>query len=214
MNRKGLVVKSRAYELADHVKPFAVDLPNMAFDEAVRQVKPQVLIGASGTPGVFTPEVIQTMAKNHETPVVFALSNPTANAECTAENAYKHSEGRAVFASGSPFAPVHYDGSIKVPGQGNNAYIFPGLGLGVLSAGITRITDDMLIVAAQTLADCVSDNVIDQGCLYPPLSDIRSVSVKIALAVAKVAQESDLLEKPLADNFEELVASSLYYPNY
>lgn len=214
LDRKGLVTQCRADDLPSHVKPFATDLPPMAFPEAVETIKPQVLIGASGTPSVFTKDIIEGMAKNHDVPVIFALSNPTANAECTAENAYLWSEGRAVFASGSPFGPVHVNGEIKVPGQGNNAYIFPGLGLGALQGGITRITDDMLISAAETLANCITEKELDQGCLYPPLSKIREVSVAIAMAVAKTASEHGLLKAPLADDFESELRASLYHPDY
>lgn len=214
LDRKGLVTQCRADSLPSHVKPFAADMPPMAFPEAVKTIKPQVLIGASGTPSVFTKDIIQDMAKNHDVPVIFALSNPTANAECTAEDAYLWSEGRAVFASGSPFGPVHVNGEIKVPGQGNNAYIFPGLGLGALQAGITRITDDMLISAADTLANCITEKELNQGCLYPPLSEIREVSVDIAMAVAKTAEQQGLLKTPLGNDFESELRSALYNPNY
>lgn len=214
LDRDGLVTQQRMDTLGSHVKPFAVDLPSMDFPEAMKEIKPQVLIGASGTASVFTEEIIRDMSANHDVPVIFALSNPTSNAECTAEDAYLWSEGRAVFASGSPFAPVHVNGEIKVPGQGNNAYIFPGLGLGVLHGGVTRITDDMLITAADTLANCISHKELDQGCLYPPLSDIREVSVRIALAVVKTAHEQGLLKSELPEDFEQQLRSSLYNPNY
>ena len=213
-DREGLVTQSRKDELASHVAPFAADLPPMEFSEAVKEIKPHVLIGASGTPGVFTADIIRTMAANYEIPVIFALSNPTANAECTAEEAYNHSDGRAVFASGSPFSPVHINGNIKVPGQGNNAYIFPGLGLGVLQAGVTRITDDMLISAAETLANCVSESELNQGCLYPPLSEIRQVSRDIAISVARTAEKQGLLIAPLNADFEDTLCDNLYQPHY
>ena len=186
----------------------------MSFEEAVREIKPDVLIGASGQPRVFTKDIVSFLASVHEHPVVFALSNPTSKAECTAEEAYKWSDGRAVFASGSPFGVVHVKGEIKVPGQGNNAYIFPGLGLGALLGKVTRISDEMLIVSAQVLAECVSNAEIEQGCMYPPLSEIREVSVKIAGGVAQAAEKLGDVQAPLPSDFEKQVRDRLYQPYY
>ena len=214
VNRQGLVTVRDAEGLGSHVAPFVKDLPPMAFEEAVRHIKPDVLIGASGTPRVFTKEIIEFLSSVHAAPVIFALSNPTSKAECSAEDAYLWSEGRAVFASGSPFGVVHVNGEIKVPGQGNNAYIFPGLGLGALFGGITRITDEMLISSAETLASCVTDKEIAQGCLYPPLHSIRDVSVKIAVSVAETAVSLGLVEGELPSGFEQYVRERLYEPFY
>lgn len=214
VNRKGLVTRSDIESLGSHVVPFAKDMPALSFEDTVREVKPDVLIGASGTPRVFTEDIISFLSSVHESPVIFALSNPTSKAECSAEDAYRWSDGRAVFASGSPFGVVHINGEIKVPGQGNNAYIFPGLGLGALLGGVTRITDDMLIESAETLANCVTDKEIAQGCLYPPLHTIRDVSVKIAAAVAKLAEAKGLVARPLPQDFENYVRDRLYEPYY
>lgn len=210
---KGLIVKSREV-LTDHARPFAADLPAMDAASALQAFKPDVLIGASGRPGIITEAMVQNLCEYHQHPAVFALSNPTANAECTAKQAYTWSQGRAIFASGSPFAPVEFDGETRIPGQGNNAYIFPGLGLGALLSGATRINDEMLISAADCLAGCVAQERIDAGCLYPPLSEIREVSAHIAVAVAKTAEQSGLLPTPLRADFAEYVRAHQYNPTY
>jgi len=214
VNSKGFVTSKNLEKLGSHLRPFAKDMPEMSFIEALKEIKPDVLIGASGQPKVFTEEVVSYMAEVHESPVIFALSNPTSKAECSAEDAYKWSDGRAVFASGSPFGVVHINGQIKVPGQGNNAYIFPGLGLGALLGKVTKISDEMLITSAQVLAECVSDAEIDQGCLYPPLSQIREVSVAIAVGVAEAAEKLEDVQQALPENFEQLVRDRLYQPYY
>ncbi|WP_096087515.1 NAD-dependent malic enzyme [Agaribacterium haliotis] len=214
VNRKGLVVDRDGVDYGPHLAPFSKAMPEMSFGQALDAIKPQVLIGASGTPGVFTQDIIEFMAEHNRQPVIFALSNPTSKAECSAEDAYQWSGGRAIFASGSPFGPVHINGEIKVPGQGNNAYIFPGLGLGALSGGITSISDDLLICAAQTLADSVTDNELAHGCLYPPLQDIRQVSQAIAVAVAERAAQLGAVRSPLVPDFAERLRVSLYDPRY
>lgn len=213
IDSKGLVTKSRD-DVTYHASPFAVDMEPMDLEQAIDALKPEVLIGATGRPGMFTRPVIEKMAAINQHPIIFALSNPTANAECTAEDAYRYSDGRAIFASGSPFDVVHIHGEIRVPGQGNNAYIFPGLGLGVLACEASCITDDMLIAATRTLAECVSENQLEQGCLYPPLHEIREVSVQIALAVARVASEKGLTSHVIDERFEEKLREELYDPRY
>lgn len=213
IDSQGLVTKCRT-DLAKHKQPFASVLSPMSFSEAVDKIKPDALIGATGTPGVFTQEIIESISRSHESPIVFALSNPTSNAECTAENAYTWSQGKAIFASGSPFNVVHINGGFKVPGQGNNAYIFPGLGLGAIHSGATRINNDMLISAAESLAKCVSQTQIDHGCLYPPLKEIRYVSIQIALAVARSAVRAGLSNATIDASFDESLIASMYDPRY
>jgi malate dehydrogenase (oxaloacetate-decarboxylating)(NADP+) len=157
------------------------------------------------------------MSRVNPRPVIFALSNPTSRAECTAEQAYRWSEGRAVFASGSPFEPVSLNGRTLVPGQANNAYIFPGLGLGVLVSGARRVTEVMFRTAARTLAGAVSQGALDSGLLYPPLGEIRAVSAEIARAVAEVAFAEGLARNPRPADLGAAVAREMYdavYPVY
>lgn len=214
----GLLTQGRK-NLPAHVMDYVKSMPNMSLLDAVKTIKPHVIIGATGAPGIFSSDVIRAMADNHEQPIIFALSNPTAHAECTAEDAYLNSDGRAIFASGSPFGPVFVNGAYKIPGQGNNAYIFPGLGLGALLGQIKEINDELLICAAHTLAECVSENQLVQGCLYPPLSEIRDVSFKIALAVMREAKNLDLLGPEMSQqeeeqDFETILINYVYDPYY
>ncbi|HWK53314.1 MAG TPA: NAD-dependent malic enzyme [Hyphomicrobiales bacterium] len=210
---KGLVTRDRP-RITGHAAPFAAALPPMSLEEAVATIKPHVLIGATGRGGTFGQELLELMGRLHEQPIIFALSNPTTKAECTAENAYVATGGRAIFASGSPFGVVNIDGKIKVPGQGNNAYVFPGLGLGALQGGLARITEDLLIVAAKALAETVSDYQLEHGSLYPPLKEIRQVSQNIAVAVAQAGQEAGLTRAPLPADFAERLHAAMYDPRY
>jgi len=132
-------------------------------------------------------DVIEAISSFNERPIILALSNPTSQSECTAEQAYTWSKGRAVFATGSPFDPVEYDGKIYVPGQANNAYIFPGFGLGVVMSGAIRVHDDMLLAASEALAQQVSEENFEKGLIYPPFSNIRKISAHIAANVAAKA---------------------------
>lgn len=209
----GLLTKGR-HDLMEHNLPYAIERPNMGFLEAIRELKPDILIGATGAGGTFTQEVIEEMCRVNERPVIFALSNPTSRAECTAEQAYRWSEGRAVFVSGSPFDPVEIDGQRFVPGQGNNAYIFPGLGLGLLASKAERVEDEMLIAAAHSLADQLSDDDLSSGSLYPPLNKIRQVSHTIACRVAQVVFDMGLTKKRRPRNLEERVEKMMYDPRY
>jgi malate dehydrogenase (oxaloacetate-decarboxylating)(NADP+) len=210
---KGLITKGRDM-LTKHSAAFAADLPPMSLEEAVAHIKPHALIGATGRGGTFNHALLEEVAKHHDHPIIFALSNPTTKAECTAEDAYHVTKGRAIFASGSPFNVVNVEGKVRVPGQGNNAYIFPGLGLGVLQAGITRINDELLITAARELAETVSEYQLQLGCLYPPLNTIRDVSLKIAVAVGRRAAELGLATKPVGSDFAAEVKMSMYDPRY
>ena len=210
----GLVVKSRE-GLHHHKLPYAHDheyLPGLL--EAVRALKPTSLIGVSAQPETFTEPVIRAMAEINERPVIFALSNPTSKSECTAEQAYGWSGGKAIFASGSPFDPVVHDGRTHVPGQGNNVYIFPGLGLGAVACGARRITNEMFFVAARTLSEYVTDESLETGCVYPPLPEIREVSARIAERVAEEAYKSGLASVPRPGDLGEFVRSQMYDPAY
>ena len=215
VDSKGLVVKNRGDHLAEHKEPYAHDhpfIPTLA--EAVKVLKPTVLIGVSGTPNTFTREIVEQMAAFNPRPVIFALSNPTSKAECTAEAAYAWSGGRAIFASGSPFAPVQFNGTRLTPGQGNNIYIFPGVGLGALACDARQVTDEMFLAAARTLAGLVTDEDLGIGRVYPSLTRIRDVSRKIATAVAEVAYENGFARAPRPRNLEEHIAERMFTPIY
>lgn len=211
--RKGLVVKGRE-GLAEHNLPYAHDHPQMGFLEAIREIKPHILIGATGNPGTFDEEIIATMAQLNERPAIFALSNPTSRAECTAQQAYEWSEGRAIFTSGSPFDGVEYEGRRLVPGQGNNAYVFPGVGLGAVACEASQINDAMFRVAAKALANMVSEENLTAGTLYPPLTRIRQVSLEIALAVAEQAYADGLAKRERPEDLRGFISGQMYEPGY
>jgi len=214
VDSRGLVVARRG-DLAAHKLPYAHEHAPLAdLRAAVEVLQPTVLVGVSGQGGAFTEPVIRALAAYQQRPVVFALSNPTANAECTAEQAYRWSGGRAVYASGSPFAPVELDGRTFVPGQGNNVYIFPGVGLGVVAVRARRVTDEMFMAAAKTLARECSTDDLELGRISPPLSAIRRVSAAIATAVAEVAYAQGLAEEPRPAELRAHVESLMYVPEY
>jgi len=210
---EGLVVNSRN-DLLPHNLPYAHNHPPTDFISAIKQIKPHVLIGATGFPGAFTQEAIELMAEINQRPAIFALSNPTSRAECTAEQAYEWTQGRAIFTSGSPFDEVRFKDKVFKPGQGNNAYIFPGIGLGVIVSEATRISEDMFLVAARTLADLVSDEDLSVGSIYPALQNIREVSLQIAIAVAEevVASNYSSIQKP--SNMKQMIEDYMYEPTY
>jgi len=214
VDSKGLVVKNRQ-DLAEHKLHVAHDFPFQPdLLSAIQALQPTAIIGVSTQAKAFDRQVIETMASLNERPVVFALSNPTSKAECTAEEAYAWTEGRALFASGSPFAPVSLGGKRFVPRQGNNSYIFPGVGLGVIAVKARRVTDAMFMAAARTLAEQVSAEDLAQGSLYPPLAQVLDVSARIAAAVAAVAFHDGLagIERPA--DLLGFVRAQMYDPRY
>ena len=213
VDSKGLVTKGRA-KIEDNKKPFAQDHAPATLMEAISDIKPTILIGATGVANTFTKEVVEAMSANNDRPVIFALSNPTSHAECTAQQAYEWSKGKAIFASGSPFDAVEYNGQTFKPGQGNNAYIFPGLGLGVVLSESTKVTDNMFLAAAEALAAQVTDEDLKTGTLYPPLSKIRDVSAKIATAVIVTAGDDNVFGVPQPPNCEAYVKKHMYNPAY
>jgi len=214
VDSKGLVVKSRS-DLTEYKLPYAHDYEHLRdFFSAVKSLSPTVIIGASGQPKTFTRSVLEAMAVYNQRPIVFAMSNPTSKAECTAEEAYTWTEGRAIFASGSPFAPVTFKGKTYVPGQANNAYAFPGIGLGIIACEAMSVTDEMFSVAAKALANAVSEADLAQGRIYPPLTKIKEVSAAIATAVAEVAYNQGLARKPKPDDISTYIKSQMYEPKY
>jgi len=210
----GLVVKSRA-GLAEHKLRFAHDLPPAAdFQAALEAVRPTAIVGVSTVPRAFDRRVIETMSRMNERPVIFALSNPTSRSECSAEDAYRWSGGKAIFASGSPFPPCHLDGRTFVPGQGNNSYIFPGVGLGVVACRARLVTDRMFSAAARTLAGLVLPSDLELGRIYPSLTRIREVSAHIGAAVAEVAFRDGLAGVARPPDLLSMVQASMWQPVY
>jgi malate dehydrogenase (oxaloacetate-decarboxylating)(NADP+) len=210
----GLVVKSRT-DLAEHKIPYAHDhAPVADLLAAIESIKPTVLIGVSGQSQAFTEAVVRAMGRINQRPVIFALSNPTSKAECTAEQAYTWTDGRAIFASGSPFPPFTLNGVTYVSGQGNNSYVFPGVGLGVIASEAEHVTDEMFFAAARTLASLVTDEDIKKGSVYPDLQRIREVSSKIATVVAEVAFERKLAGIPRPLDIPAHVRRHMYEPRY
>ena len=214
VDSRGLVVRSRD-DLVEHKLAYAHEhAPVVDFLAAIRDIRPTALIGVAAVGGAFTREVLEEMARLNERPIVFALSNPTSKAECTAEEAYRHTRGRALFACGSPFDPVTVHGQTFVPRQGNNSYIFPGVGLGAIASGAKRITDEMFMSAAHTLAHDVSETDLAQGSLYPALPRIREVSANIATAVADVAYRRGLGSGPVPGDVAAHIRERMYDPGY
>ncbi|KAG7385481.1 Malic enzyme [Phytophthora pseudosyringae] len=213
VDSRGLIVESRKESLQHHKLLFAHDAPACPdLLSAIDQIKPTALIGVCTMAKAFSKEVCQKMCDNNERPIIFALSNPTSKAECTAEEAYTFTDGKCIFASGSPFDPVVYNGKRYVPGQGNNSYVFPGIGLGIVAAGLTHVDDEIMIIAAKTLASLTTPADLETGCVYPPLSTIRHVSLKIAEAVAEYAYEKGYASVPKPDNLAQFLADFMYNP--
>ena len=210
----GLVVAGRN-GISSSKQPFAHEHPPADnFIEAIKLLQPTAIIGVSGQPGKFTQEVVEAMTEINQRPMIFALSNPTSKAECTAEQAYNWSQGEAVFASGSPYEPVEIGNRFFVPGQGNNAYIFPGIGLGVVVSRARRVTDEMFLAAARALADQVTDKDLDLGRIYPSLSRIREVSALIARDVAAIAYQHGLTDREEPEDIMADIESQMFQPVY
>jgi malate dehydrogenase (oxaloacetate-decarboxylating)(NADP+) len=209
-----LLVASRT-DLADFQKPFAQDRePVSTFVEAVKAIRPTGIIGVSTVPKLFTREVIQVMAEINQRPIIFPYSNPTSRSECTAEEAYHWSEGRAVFASGSPFPPVEIAGHKFVPGQGNNVYIFSAMGMAVFATEASRVTEEMFIVAAKAVAEQVTEENLATGLIYPPQSRILEASLHVAERVATYIFDQGIARVPRPDDIGALIRARAYRPVY
>jgi malate dehydrogenase (oxaloacetate-decarboxylating)(NADP+) len=162
----------------------------------------------------FNQPIIEAMARINQRPIIFPYSNPTSHSECTAEEAYEWSDGRAIFASGSPFPPVRWRDRTLVPGQGNNVYIFPAIGMAVYATNAKRITDEMFIVAARAVAEQVTQAELDTGLIYPPQSAILQTEVYAAQRVAELIFERDLARVPKPTDIGAFIQSRLYKPEY
>ncbi|XP_064198434.1 NADP-dependent malic enzyme isoform X2 [Anguilla rostrata] len=216
VDSKGLIVKGRDH-LTHEKERFAHDHPQVnKLEDVVRKLQPTAIIGVAAVTGAFTEQIIKDMASFNERPIIFALSNPTSKAECTAEQCYTLTEGRGIFASGSPFDPVTLpDGRRFCPGQGNNAYVFPGVGLGVTACAIRRITDEIFLTSAETIASMVTDKDLAEGRLYPPLSSIQEVSLRLAVKIVEYAYEHNIAAlTPEPKDKVAFIRSRMYSTNY
>jgi malate dehydrogenase (oxaloacetate-decarboxylating)(NADP+) len=210
----GLLVTSRT-DLAGFQKPFAQEAsPVSTFVQAVEALKPTGIIGVSTVPKLFNHDVIGAMARINQRPIIFPYSNPTSRSECSAEEAYRWSDGRAVFASGSPFPPVEIAGRHFVPGQGNNVYIFPAMGMAVFATEAKRVTEEMFIVAARAVAEQVTEENLSTGLIYPPQSDILNASLHVAERIAAYIFDQGSARVPRADDVRALIHARAYRPVY
>ncbi|XP_075584122.1 NADP-dependent malic enzyme, mitochondrial [Pelecanus crispus] len=216
VDSKGLIVKGRSH-LNHEKEMFAQDHPSVnTLEEVVQKVKPTAIIGVAAVAGAFTEKILKDMAAFNERPIVFALSNPTSKAECTAEQCYRLTEGRGIFASGSPFSKVTLpNGQTFFPGQGNNAYVFPGVALGVIACGVRHISDEIFLITAESIAAEVTEQNLAEGRLYPPLDSIREVSLKIAVKIVDWAYKHGLASwYPEPADKEAFVKQLVYSPDY
>jgi malate dehydrogenase (oxaloacetate-decarboxylating)(NADP+) len=216
-DRDGLIVHGRA-GLAPHQRDYAH--PHAAERDlvaAIQALRPTALIGLSGHPGIFGEPILRAVANVNQRPIVFAMSNPTAHAECTAEDAYQATGGRVVFASGSPFRGVEWEGRRYEVAQANNAYVFPGVGLGVVTCGLRRVTDSMFLAAAEALAAATTPAELESGAVYPAIPRLREVSLLVAETVARVGFSEGLAPEPQPADLREHIRSAVYeaaYPSY
>ena len=224
VDSRGLVTKART-NLEEFKATYARDVEevanyqckdrnNITLLETVAAVKPTILLGTSGTPGTFSKEVVELMAKLNERPIIFPLSNPTSKSECTGAEAIEWSDGRAIVASGSPFAPVIYKGKKHRIGQGNNAFIFPGVGLGISAARIARVTDSMFLEAARALAEKVSDQDLEDSAVFPELKRIRECSLAVACATVRQAVKEGYADAEILEGLEENLRQAMWEPKY
>jgi malate dehydrogenase (oxaloacetate-decarboxylating)(NADP+) len=209
------LLESTRKDLVDFQMPYAHQhLPTRDFVAAIESIKPTTIIGVSTVGGAFTQKAIETMSRINERPVILALSNPTDHAECTAEQAYNWSKGKAIYAAGVQFAPVHYNGQTFLPGQANNFYIFPAVGMAIFATQAKRVTDEMFIEAAQAVADQVSPELLKQGLLYPLQSNILETEIQTAARVAKLVFDSGLARVDRPADMVAFIRQHVYKPEY
>lgn len=211
---KGLVVASRN-DITNGKRGYAHDVPHAAtLIEAVTNTTATALIGTSTIPKSFTKEVLEQMARNTAHPIIFPYSNPTSKSECSAEEAYTYTNGACIFASGSPFPPVEFNGKTFQPGQGNNVYIFPAIGLAVLAANPSTIPNETFVCAANALAAMVTEEQFRKGLIYPPIENIRESSIKVAITVAEYFFNSGLARTERPENIASYVQGLAWVPEY
>ena len=213
-NRNGLLESNRK-DLSDFQKPYAhPHAPIRDFVAAIESIKPTTIIGVSTIGGAFTRQVVESMSRINDRPVILALSNPTEHAECTAEQAYTWSKGKAIYAAGVQFAPVHYSGQTFLPGQANNFYVFPAVGMAIFATQAKRVTDDMFIEAGQAVADQVAPELLKQGLLYPLQSNILETEIQTAARVAKLVFDSGLARVERPADMVSFIRRHVYKPEY
>ncbi|MCH7591922.1 MAG: NAD-dependent malic enzyme [Planctomycetes bacterium] len=224
LDSRGLLREGR--EIRDeHKKEFALSTdaaneygfaatPNADFAEVVRRVKPTILVGTTARPGIFSEEVIREMASHVERPIILPLSNPTSKTECTPHEAIHWTDGRALVATGSPFAPVQYNGKTHIIGQSNNVFIFPGVGLACILSQAKEVTDRMFLVASRALADCITEERLDAGAVFPDQDDLRNVTRKVALAVMREAQQESSGRHASDKELEQTITDAMWFPEY
>ncbi|KAL8930467.1 MAG: hypothetical protein Q9208_000651 [Pyrenodesmia sp. 3 TL-2023] len=222
VDTKGLVTNDRGDKLADHKIYFSrndnAGKQYKTLAEVVDYVKPTILMGLSTMGGIFSPELLKKMADWNKRPIIFPLSNPSANSECTFEDAVKYTKGRALFASGSPFPPETYEGQTLHPGQGNNMYVFPGIGLGTILSKSTVVTQSMIYASAEALSTALTPSERSQDWLYPEIARIRDVSVIVAMGVIRAAEKAGVdretrIEGMKDEELEKWVRSKMYDPS-
>jgi malate dehydrogenase (oxaloacetate-decarboxylating)(NADP+) len=214
VNSRGLVT-SETTGLSEFQLPFAhPHAPIKDLAEIVEAVRPSVLVGVSTIPHSFSRRVIEAMSRINERPVIFPYSNPTSKSECTAQEAIEWSKGRAIFASGSPFPPLHWKDRLFVPGQGNNVYIYPAVGLAVFATEARRVTDEMFLKAAESLAAQVTEQDLAVNLIYPPMANIREASIEVAVRVAELVFDRGLAGVPRPADVGAFVRGKVYDPAY
>ncbi len=223
VDKDGLLVEGM--QVTDEQKPWVKDRamiekwqlsnPNrIDLLDTIRNTKATVLIGVTGQSGAFTEDILTQMAKNCNLPLIMPLSNPTAKAECTPEQAFKVTKGNCLIATGSPFKPVMVNGKERAISQCNNLYVFPGVGLGALVVGTPKITNQMFMAASRALSDLVSEDELKAGQLLPSIENIRQVSAEIALAVAREARESGLGVRADDEQLFKMITKAMWEPKY
>lgn len=219
---QGLVHGSRG-KLDPHKRQLAVSdavleyyelSPEASVQEVIERMKPTILIGATASPGIFQRQMIEALASCTKAPLVMPLSNPTSKAECSPADVIEWTQGRALVATGSPFAPLDYQGQRHVFGQANNLFIFPGVGLGVILSELREVTADVFSLASETLANCVTKERLEAGAIYPEIDELREVTAQIAVAIVRYASEKNLGRRIDPDQINAFVHDNMWYPDY